>query len=192
MPEPRTLSAAIACRKSAHLQTNEQEQRRTASTHCPVLLSVFMSHCLTYGSKNALMSNSMWPLHSPGLGCGWMHKTKSTHWGQNAACIDTSVLTRRYSAKMSWMGTSGVGPFMDDSNSRFCEACTSRMSCGTCTSTTRETRSSCLRAGPRYKPKKEEGKGRNRTQATAPGTSYQAASPSSPAHPSSTTAAARD
>src|SRR6267378_44445 len=42
------------------------------------------------------------------------------------------------------MGTSGVGPFIDDSNSRFCEFWRSATSRGTAISTYNDTRSSFL------------------------------------------------
>lgn len=67
-----------------------------------------------------------------------------TYFGTNALCMDIRVFVLLYSAKMSWMGTSGVGPFIESSNSRFRDSSRSMMKLGTWTSTTNETISSCL------------------------------------------------
>ena len=54
------------------------------------------------------------------------------------------ILVLLYSAKISWIGTSGVGPFIDDSNGLFCEFWRSVTRCGIATSKNSDTISSFL------------------------------------------------
>lgn len=123
-------------------ELHDRTRLPTAATHCSVLLSVFTSHWRTYGSKKAVMLNVTSPLFRD----WWVDLVKAcaTHWGTKASYIPNSVLVRRYRAKMSCIGTSGVGPFIEDSNRRFWEFCRSVIRCGIVTSTTRDTRSSFL------------------------------------------------
>jgi hypothetical protein len=108
---------------------------------------VLSSHCRTYGSKNIVILNLNSPLQSPS------NKKKSrtshakkiiTHSVTKALYIPIKVLVRLYNAKISWIGTSGVGPFMDDSNSRFWDFCKSVIKLGTTTATNSDTRSNFL------------------------------------------------
>lgn len=106
------------------------------------------------------------------------------YFGQNASNIDKSDFVLRYNEKMSWIGTSGVGPFMDDSKSFFDELCRSATNNGTVTSTTKETRST------RLEPEREESMARYErgsrdtihTQQAARGNVYQVVSQPFQAH----------